>query len=115
MSTVTPTASSNLIRSEFSSDPDMAEIVTMFVDEMPAKVEKLTQTFAAMQFDELRRIAHQLKGSSGGYGFSDLGKAAGSLEHCLMTHADGVATGDPVAEIRGEFERLIDMCKRVRQ
>ena len=114
MSTVTLAATIDVIRSEFSMDPDMAEIVGIFVEEMPAKVEKLTQMFAAMQFDELRRIAHQLKGSSGGYGFSELGKVAGSLEHCLMTHADGVATGDPVTEIRSEFERLIDMCKRVR-
>jgi HPt (histidine-containing phosphotransfer) domain-containing protein len=107
------TVTNDPIRSEFANDPDMAEIVSMFVSEMPEKIANLNKTFQAMQFDELRRLAHQIKGSSGGYGFSELGKAAGRLEHLLVTHGEGGGDGDPVANIRREFEQLINLCKRV--
>jgi len=101
------------LRSEFADDPDMAEIVSMFVSEMPQKIQKLSESFELTKFDELRRLAHQLKGSSGGYGFPTLGLAAGKLERTLNSHADGAGTGDPVLAIRSQVDEVLGLCKRV--
>jgi chemotaxis protein histidine kinase CheA len=37
-----------------------------------------------MDFPTLRRLAHQIKGSAGGYGFHPIGDAAGRLEYELL-------------------------------
>lgn len=103
------------VRSDFADDADMAEIVELFVDEMPAKVEGLKRAFEALHLEELRRLSHQLKGSCGGYGFGELGASAGRLEQALSHHGEGAGSGDPVGEIRERFEELIGLCQRVRK
>jgi HPt (histidine-containing phosphotransfer) domain-containing protein len=105
-------SSSGPIRSEFSNDPDMREIVEMYVQEMPARVSKLQELWAAQQMDELKRLAHQLKGASGGYGFTPVGSAAGKVEHSLMALSEGSANAS-LDQLRKQFEDLLSMCRRV--
>lgn len=100
------------IRSEFSNDPDMREIVEMYVQEMPERVNKLQELWSTQQMDELKRLAHQLKGASGGYGFSPVGTAAASVERSLMALSEGSATAS-LEQLRDQFEQLLSMCRRV--
>lgn len=100
------------IRSDFAGDPDMSEIVEMFVAEIPSKLARLTDLWRSQKFDELRRTAHQLKGASGGYGFPQLGDAAGKLEHLLNELSEN-GGDNPVADLRAQFEALVNMCSRV--
>lgn len=100
------------LRSEFSNDPDMREIVEMYVQEMPARVSKLQDLWAAQQMDELKRLAHQLKGASGGYGFAPVGSAAAKVESSLMSLAEGSASAS-LDQLRKQFEDLLSMCRRV--
>lgn len=100
------------IRSEFSNDPDMKEIVEMYVQEMPERVGKLQELWAAQQMDELKRLAHQLKGASGGYGFGTVGSAAGKVEASLMALSEGSASAS-LDQLRKQFEELLSMCRRV--
>jgi len=79
--------SSTPIRSEFASDPDINDCVRQ------------------ERWDELRRIAHQLKGASGGYGFSPLGEAAAALERDIDAEAE-------LEALRRDAERLIALCGR---
>ncbi|MCU0688518.1 MAG: Hpt domain-containing protein [Phycisphaerales bacterium] len=100
------------LRSEFANDPDMRDIVEMYVTEMPERISQLTNLWTSQQLDELRRVAHQLKGASGGYGFPTVGKAAGKVENSLLALSDGSANAS-LAQLRAQVEDLINTCQRV--
>lgn len=93
--------------SSLASDPDLAELVELFVAEMPARCDLLQQLFAASNWSELKRAAHQLKGAAGGYGFDQLTPWAAQLEKIL---ADG---RDPQT-IEAALAELLSRCRMVR-
>ena len=65
------------IVSQYATDPEMAELVELFITELPARVNALRSAWQAGQVSDVERMAHQLKGSSAGYGFPAIGDAAG--------------------------------------
>lgn len=71
------------IRSQFEDDPDMLELVCEFARELPARAEALECALASASLSELQRLAHQLKGAGGGYGFPQISEAAAELERSL--------------------------------
>jgi len=98
------------IRSTFASDPDMRELVEFFVQEMPGRITSLRKAFDAAELSDLTRLAHQLKGASGGYGFPSIGAKAGELESALKTSA--VPPAQTLATIKANLDDLIDLCIR---
>ena len=55
----------------FSDDGDpelLLDLIQMFLDDGPSKVDAVTQGLAAGDFDKMERAAHSLKGSSGNLG-----------------------------------------------
>ncbi len=95
------------IFSPLACDPDLAEIVALFVDEMPGRIHRLHRLLESGEWEELRRAAHQLKGSAGSHGFEPVSLAAGELESALKSGA-----AEP--ETRRFVERLADICRSVR-
>ncbi len=93
--------------SSLGADPDLAEIVGLFVDEMPARVSALQDLLQAADWESLRRTAHQLKGAAGSYGFGPISPAAAVLETALRENA-------PEDEIRKSVDELVDLCSRAR-
>ncbi len=93
------------IFSTMSSDSDMLELVEEFVDALTDRVVLLEKALAAHDLAELTRLAHQLKGSCGGYGFDSIGERAASLEQSAKV------TGS-IADMTTEAEELISMCRR---
>ena len=100
------------IRSEFSSDPEMREIVELFVGEMPRRIATLSSHWEAQQLEDLRRLAHQIKGASAGYGFPSIGSAAGRVEQTLVTLGNG-GLGSSLDQLRKQVHDLISLCQRV--
>ena len=100
------------IVSEYATDPDMQEIIALFVQEMPDRVEQLQSSWTQNQLDQVKRMAHQLKGAGGGYGYPTLGAAAGELESSLNSLAASSQTAS-LDEIRAQLDSLIDLCNRV--
>lgn len=101
------------IYSQLADDPDMVELVEMFVSELPNRVEAVLQHWQNRDLRELRRLVHQLKGSSGGYGFSQLGHAAGRLEMELGTMID-CSEQNELEKIKSGVDELVRLCQRVR-
>ena len=58
--------------SQFAEDPDLAELVDVFVEEMPRRVATLLDRLEQADWDSLGRAAHQLKGAAGSYGFGEI-------------------------------------------
>ena len=120
-----PQAQSGPLFSEFAKDPDMIELVELFVNELPARIKAMQEAIAANNLDVLKRAAHQLKGAGGGYGFPSVSAAAGRLEHSIVESAGGpspTATAIPtlppeslvLAKIRKELDDLVNLCNRAR-
>ena len=92
--------------SSLASDPLLGEIVDMFVDEMPDRVESLQQYHQQGDWEGLRRTAHQLKGAAGSYGFESISPCAAEVE-------DAIRRDDSPETIVQSLERLVELCNRV--
>jgi diguanylate cyclase (GGDEF)-like protein/PAS domain S-box-containing protein len=83
-----PVAVSERLVSEFADDPEMAAIVARFVSGLPAQHAALVDAAERQERPLLLRLAHQLKGAAGGYGFPIIGESAARLE-ALAHSAEG--------------------------
>jgi HPt (histidine-containing phosphotransfer) domain-containing protein len=95
------------IRSEFADDPDMGAIVHLFVTELPQRIAAVQAALSANEWERLRTLAHQLKGAAGGYGFPQLGAAAGTIDQ-------GIKDGCDVNVIRSRVGTFCALASRVR-
>lgn len=94
------------IHSLFADDPEMHELISYFVQELPDRARTVAELWRERNLEDLQRMAHQLKGACGGYGFTPVGVAAERLEDSLKSEADIDAIGEQVTQ-------LIDLCRRV--
>ncbi len=94
------------IYSSLATDPVLGEIVEMFVDEVPARIETLLSQAAADDWEALGRTAHQLKGAFGSHGFNELTPAAKNLESAARG-------GLPEEQILEALDELVGMAKRL--
>jgi HPt (histidine-containing phosphotransfer) domain-containing protein len=95
------------IYSTLGTDPDLREIVQMFVEEMPDRMSSLLDRLNASDWEGLRRVAHQLKGAAGSYGFEPITRLAARLE-------DAVRESQPEEALRRMVEELVDLCHRAK-
>jgi len=106
MNPQTPDANSTApIVSEFSDDADMLELVEMFVDELPDRASAIQDAATAEDNDAISHLAHQLKGSGGGYGFPILTDVAAKVEKLARS-------GDDLAQLNVAINELCDICRR---
>ena len=73
------------LRSTFSNDREMREILSDFIARLPTQVRQLGELVDERDLHSLRREVHKLKGSGGGYGFPEITKVAASAERTLST------------------------------
>ena len=59
---VRPDDPTELLYSPLASDPDLADIVELFVQEMPERTAKLRDRFSESDWEGLRRRAHRTQG-----------------------------------------------------
>jgi histidine phosphotransfer protein HptB len=94
------------VYSRLANDPDLADIVEMFVDEMPERVENLLHCLDEKNWNELRQAAHQLKGAAGSYGFEPISPCASRVESAIRNN-------EPEERIREAVMELVELCGRV--
>ncbi|MBM4091545.1 MAG: response regulator, partial [Planctomycetes bacterium] len=71
---------SDAIVSQFADDRDFADILAGFVERLSNQSETLCKALEEDRLEDAERLAHQLKGAGGGYGYPTLSEAAKSLE-----------------------------------
>jgi HPt (histidine-containing phosphotransfer) domain-containing protein len=89
--------------STLAADPDLAELVSLFVQEAPQRMALLIEQFEQQNWERLGRTAHQFKGAAGSYGFHLLTPYAARLE-------SAVRSGAPREQIEQALQDLIDLC-----
>ena len=109
-------AAETAIHSTFADDPEMRELIGLFITEMPGKVAELRRVVAAGDLAKLRKVAPILRGTSGGYGFPSLGSTAGRIEDLLTSQSnESSKAADALDRVKADVDRLIDLCSRVSQ
>lgn len=99
-------------RSEFADDPEMRELVDLFVGELPERMAAVREAFGAGDAESLRRLAHQLKGAGSGYGFGPISAAAGELERSVQV-LGGMGSAPALEAVAAEVDALLATCQRV--
>lgn len=94
------------LKSRFEGDPEMREIVALFVAEMPARMNEVAAAWREGDLERVRTIAHQIKGAAGGYGFPEIGASAGALEALLRR------TDSTHASIESAVREFLEMLSR---
>ena len=95
------------IYSTLGDDPDLGEIVEMFVGEIPERTANLIDCLEGGDWEGLRRAAHQIKGAAGSYGFEPVTPYAARLEVA-------VRDSKPEEEIREALDTLVAICRKIR-
>lgn len=74
------TQSDRIVSELVQSDPSYAELVEDFIAGLDGRIQELNKALIAGQFDTIKTLAHQLKGSGGGHGYPALTQVAAGLE-----------------------------------
>lgn len=98
------------VRSQFANEPEMRELVELFVGELPQRTQTLMEAYNTQQWEIVQRISHQLKGASAGYGFPTIGAAAGRVEEVVKSGP--ISTQETVAQLTESVKQLISLCQR---
>ncbi len=96
-----------MLVSTMVDDEDMKEIVHQFVRDLPDRSSAILRASRASDLQTLKRLAHQLMGSAGGYGFPEITDAARAVEQAAV---QGV--GPPLLE--AQVQLLANLCRRAR-
>lgn len=73
----------------FPDDPEMAALAELFLGELLGRVESMRADLDGGDIGRIQFVAHQLRGAAGGYGFPEVGAAAGLLEDLLRRGPSG--------------------------
>jgi CheY-like chemotaxis protein len=93
--------------SVYADDPDMAELVESFVASLHEKRNAIASAAREADLEPLRRLAHQLKGAGGGYGFPSLTSAAAEVEALVGEPNDRAELGRTVETLLVTMDRAM--------
>lgn len=91
--------------STFVEEPAIAEILPLFLQNLPSYLSRLEEALARGEIDVAIRTCHDLKGTAGGYGYPAISAVASNLESALRA-------GDEELRARELLESLRDLCSR---
>ena len=99
-----------ILISELADDPDMAQIIPIYVGRFPSKISLMNAYLAGNQLVELARLAHQLKGTGGGYGFPSISDAACRVGQQIQSKSDIQQIRNAVSELTDLRQQAIAGC-----
>jgi HPt (histidine-containing phosphotransfer) domain-containing protein len=82
----------------------MIPLVRLFLDSLAVQIATIDALREPHQRTELAGIAHQLKGSAGGYGFMRISELARDVERCA-------ASSESQSECEGAIDALLSLCR----
>lgn len=101
-----PQRKSDPIISLYADDRDMAGIVRNFVSGLPARLKTLEAAAADGDLQKIAALAHDLKGTGGGFGFPAISEAAEAVEKAARSK------GAETQECSLQLKELQSVCER---
>ncbi len=96
-------------------DPELASLIGPFVAGLPERFDAMRHALQASCWQDLGRLAHQLKGAGGGYGFADVTTVSAALEQAAgRADVEGasLALNDLQSLCRRMIRGLPAQCRR---
>jgi histidine phosphotransfer protein HptB len=97
----------HVLVSQLAGDPDLRELIEQFVTELPERLANIRMAACAGNLPEVARLAHQLKGAGGSYGFPEISEGASELERAARLFQPG-------ADVSRTLDWLTTICQRIR-
>ena len=98
-------ASHPIISTIVIDEPELKDLVQRFVVKLPQYIENILECDEDKRWDDLRQHIHDMKGTSGNYGYNELYKLMQNIEFELTKeNYDGVHT--MISRIEGIYERI---------
>jgi HPt (histidine-containing phosphotransfer) domain-containing protein len=94
------------IVSTLADDEDLAELIEVFVGQLPERLSTMHEAFEQADLERLCQLAHQLKGSGGSHGFAVLTEKAAELEEACKAQA--------LERARVDLRELAELIPRVK-
>ena len=79
-------------------DEDLADLIPEFLENRRRDVEQIKRLIQEGKYEELARLGHTMKGSGGGYGFTEISEIGQAIEE---------------AGARGDREAMTRLCDRL--
>jgi HPt (histidine-containing phosphotransfer) domain-containing protein len=98
--------STGKICSEYAGVPQVARVLADYVASLPPQVARMADALAHGDRDVLRRLAHQLHGTGGSYGFPQVTALATDAESAIRQ-------SEKASKIAADVRRLIEMVRRI--
>ena len=98
------------IVSELYDDAEMAELIELFVSELPERGDKILKMLEIGDAMNLANEAHKLRGSSASHGFTVMGELAATIEETVRA-LQGEQLKD-LSFIADQVHDLAGMCHR---
>lgn len=102
----TSIAGTGIGRARFPDDPEMAELAELFLAQLAVRLEAMRRAWSEGDLAGVRFVSHQLRGAAGGYGFPEVGTAAGAIEDLLRGEAEAPLVRDRIEELEQTVRRL---------
>jgi PAS domain S-box-containing protein len=106
-SKISTTMLPGFLYSHLADDPLFSELVDLFVQNMPDRINALDAQAKSRDWNQLAETAHQIKGTVGGYGFDEIMPYAARLEAAAREARQE-------EQILAALDELISLCRRVR-
>jgi HPt (histidine-containing phosphotransfer) domain-containing protein len=108
-----PAVIASLRRLTPPGEPDvLVEVLRLFLDEVPRRIERLRAARAAGNLAEVHRAAHSLKGSAGNIGAHAMAEVCRQLEERGKA-GDLEGTGHLVPALAAEFGKVEGEIRRL--
>ncbi|TWU28573.1 Hpt domain-containing protein [Bythopirellula polymerisocia] len=95
------------VYSVYGDDPNLAELVEIFVSELPRRVETLQSHAEVEDWESFARVAHQINGNASSYGFPQLSTLAARIEYACRG-------SNSTKAILQSLDNFIEYCEQIR-
>jgi HPt (histidine-containing phosphotransfer) domain-containing protein len=92
----------------FPDDPEMAELAELFLEGLSSRITAIRKGWESRDLGQVRFGSHQLRGAAGGYGFPEIGEAAGLVEDLLRgaDHSNFESSSAAVEDLSAAIDLL---------
>lgn len=87
------------------ADPDIQDMIPSFLENRKKDLAQFERDLPERRFDEIRSVAHKIKGNSAGYGFQKLSEIGAELEDAARSKS--------IERVQNLLNDMADYLKRV--